>query len=168
MCVQHLVASVASQGRFPVATGLSLCLYLNCAPEAGKESSGQNVKCHGCRAGSSRSICQALVAADVEHLESLELGHGPRQGCRHELGYCWCYTSAHRLAAVIWRALVPTGLRPGRCGGSHPVSEWHMGMYSRFKPNCARLVGLTGSVGENWQSPAAERAALAKSLEIAM
>ena len=38
--VQHLVASVASQGRFPVATGLSLCLYLNCAPEAGKESSG--------------------------------------------------------------------------------------------------------------------------------
>ena len=34
------VASVASQGRFPVATGLSLCLYLNCAPEAGKESSG--------------------------------------------------------------------------------------------------------------------------------
>ena len=33
-------ASVASQGRFPVATGLSLCLYLNCAPEAGKESSG--------------------------------------------------------------------------------------------------------------------------------
>ena len=32
---QHLVASVASQGRFPVATGISLCLYLNCAPEAG-------------------------------------------------------------------------------------------------------------------------------------
>ena len=31
----------ASVGRgTPVATGLSLCLYLNCAPEAGKESSG--------------------------------------------------------------------------------------------------------------------------------
>ena len=38
--VQHLVASVASQGRLPVATGISLCLYLNCEPEAGKESSG--------------------------------------------------------------------------------------------------------------------------------
>ena len=34
--VQHLVASVASQGRFPVATGLSLCLYLNCATGRGE------------------------------------------------------------------------------------------------------------------------------------
>ena len=34
-----------------------------------------------------------LVIADIEHLESLELGHGPRQGCRHDLGYCWHYKS---------------------------------------------------------------------------
>ena len=33
-----------------------------------------------------------LVIADIERRESLELGHGPRQGCRHELGYCWYYT----------------------------------------------------------------------------
>ena len=36
-----------------------------------------------------------LVAIEVERGESCELGNGPRQGCRHELGYCWHYVSAH-------------------------------------------------------------------------